>query len=232
MNRALFSSIGILVLFPILSGIFAAGSQNLSFYTVEKGDTYYSLGKKFKVDYHKIMEWNGKKNTDSLIPGERLKLGKTVSQGSEKSNRPETAKTVSKNTRPILIKEESFDSSRPFLRFPLKSRAPVQNHFTKLSFAPHKGVLFKASRHNEVRPASPGKVLIVDEMEGYKKYVILEHKNGYSTVYANLKDVNVNEGDTVDSSKVLGSLESGKGLYFQLNRGSAAVDPGLQTRSE
>lgn len=231
MNRALFS-IGILLLFPILSRIFAAGSQNLSFYTVEKGDTYYSLGKKFKVDYHKIMEWNGKKTTDSLIPGEKLKLGKIHSLETEKSNRKESGKLVSKNVRPILIKEESFDSSRPSLRFPLKTRAPVQNHFTKLSFAPHKGVLFKASRQNEVRPASPGKVLVVDEMEGYKKYVILEHKNGYSTVYANLKDVIVSEGETVDSSKILGSLESGKGLYFQLNHGSVAIDPGLQTRQE
>lgn len=232
MNRVLFFCVGILLIFPNPPRIFAAGAQNLSFYTVEKGDTYYSLGKKFKVDYHKIMEWNGKKTTDSLIPGERLKLGKADPKETEKSNRSETAKTVSKNVRPIPIKEESFDFSKPSLRFPLKSRAPVQNHFTKLSFAPHKGVLFKASRHNEVRPASPGKVLVVDEMEGYKKYVILEHKNGYSTVYANLKNVTVSEGETVDSSKILGSLESGKGLYFQLNRGSAAIDPGLQTRSE
>ncbi|WP_156469912.1 LIC_10271 family cell wall hydrolase [Leptospira alstonii] len=227
MNRV-FQSFGILILFLILSRIFAAGSQNLSFYTVQKGDTYYSLGKKFKVDYHKIMEWNGKKNTDSLQPGEKLRVQKSSIRESEKSPTVENEKLVSKNIKPI--QGESVESSRPTFRFPLKSRTPVQNHFTKLSFAPHKGVLFKASRHNEVRPASSGKVLVVNEMEGYKKYVILEHKNGYSTVYANLKTVSVNEGETVDSSKILGSLESGKGLYFQLNRGSSAIDPGLQIR--
>ncbi|PJZ53679.1 LIC_10271 family cell wall hydrolase [Leptospira adleri] len=219
MNRILFSSIGILILFPILSGIFAAGSQNLSVYNVQRGDTYYSLGKKFNVDYHKIMEWNGKKNGDPLIPGESLKVKKPVSRESEKA--------FSKTAKPFF-KEDVSDSSRPLLHFPLKNRPPVQSVFNRLSFAPHKGVLFKASRHNEVRPASPGKVLVVDEMEGYKKFVILQHKNGYSSVYANLKSVSVTEGDTVDSSKILGSLESGKGLYFQLNRGSSPVDPGLQ----
>ncbi|EKO15925.1 peptidase, M23 family [Leptospira kirschneri str. H2] len=205
--------------FLVLPKIFAAGSQNLSFYTVQKGDTYFSLGKKLKVDYHKIMEWNGKKETDSLLPGEVLKIQKPANL--------ENQKTVSKNTKSNLV---SVESSKPNLRFPLKNRTPIQNHFTKLSFAPHKGILFKATRHAEVRPASPGKVLVVDEMEGYKKYVILEHKNGYSTVYANLKTVSVNEGETVDPSKILGSLESGKGLYFQLNHGSSAIDPGLQIR--
>ncbi|EMY77931.1 peptidase, M23 family [Leptospira weilii serovar Ranarum str. ICFT] len=227
MNRVL-PSFGILMLFLFLSRIFAAGSQNPSFYTVQKGDTYYSLGKKFKVDYHKIMEWNEKKNTDSLQPGEKLKVQGSSIRENEKSTKVENEKPVSKNIK--SIPGESVEFSKPAFRFPLKSRAPVQNHFTKLSFAPHKGVLFKASRHNEVRPASPGKVLVVNEMEGYKKYVILEHKNGYSTVYANLKTVSVNEGETVDSSKILGSLESGKGLYFQLNRGSSAIDPGLQIR--
>lgn len=205
--------------FLVLPKIFAAGSQNLSFYTVQKGDTYFSLGKKLKVDYHKIMEWNGKKETDSLLPGEVLKIQKPANL--------ENQKTVSKNTKLNLV---SVESSKPNLRFPLKNRTPIQNHFTKLSFAPHKGILFKATRHAEVRPASPGKVLVIDEMEGYKKYIILEHKNGYSTVYANLKTVSVNEGETVDPSKILGSLESGKGLYFQLNHGSSAIDPGLQIR--
>ncbi|EKO49942.1 LIC_10271 family cell wall hydrolase [Leptospira kirschneri] len=214
-----FSNLGICVFFLVLPKIFAAGSQNLSFYTVQKGDTYFSLGKKLKVDYHKIMEWNGKKETDSLLPGEVLKIQKPANL--------ENQKTVSKNTKSNLV---SVESSKPNLRFPLKNRTPIQNHFTKLSFAPHKGILFKATRHAEVRPASPGKVLVVDEMEGYKKYIILEHKNGYSTVYANLKTVSVNEGETVDPSKILGSLESGKGLYFQLNHGSSAIDPGLQIR--
>ncbi|KXZ24987.1 MULTISPECIES: LIC_10271 family cell wall hydrolase [Leptospira] len=217
--RRVFSNLGICVFFLVLPKIFAAGSQNLSFYTVQKGDTYFSLGKKLKVDYHKIMEWNGKKETDSLLPGEVLKIQKPANL--------ENQKTVSKNTKSNLV---SVESSKPNLRFPLKNRTPIQNHFTKLSFAPHKGILFKATRHAEVRPASPGKVLVVDEMEGYKKYIILEHKNGYSTVYANLKTVSVNEGETVDPSKILGSLESGKGLYFQLNHGSSAIDPGLQIR--
>ncbi|MBM9578184.1 peptidoglycan DD-metalloendopeptidase family protein [Leptospira sp. 201903070] len=220
MNRV-FRKFLLLLFFPVSLQIFPAGSQNLSVYNVQRGDTYYSLGKKFNVDYHKIMEWNGKKNGDPLIPGESLKVRKPFSRENEK--------IVSKTARPIL-KEESSDSSRPFLRFPLKSKPPVQSVFTKLSFAPNKGVLFKASRHNEVRPASPGKVLVVDEMDGYNKFIILEHKNGYSSVYANLKSISVSEGETVDSSQIIGSLESGKGLYFQLNHGSSAVDPNFQIR--
>lgn len=86
------------------------------------------------------MEWNGKKETDSLLPGEVLKIQKPANL--------ENQKTVSKNTKLNLV---SVESSKPNLRFPLKNRTPIQNHFTKLSFAPHKGILFKATRHAEVR---------------------------------------------------------------------------------
>ncbi|MDV6234356.1 LysM peptidoglycan-binding domain-containing M23 family metallopeptidase [Leptospira ellisii] len=224
MDRLLFRIPIALFFFSVPFRIFAAGAQNPSIYSVQKGDTYYSLGKKFGVDYRKIMEWSGKKNGEPLIPGESLKIFK---KGKEIP--PGKLSTVKSSKRP-QIAEDTADPLKPRLRFPLKTRAPFETPYNRLSFAPHKGILFKATRHNEVRPASAGKVAVVDEMDGYKKYVILEHKNGYSSVYANLKSVSVTEGETVDSDKIIGVLESGKGLYFQLNRGSTAVDPDLQIR--
>ncbi|XDD50582.1 peptidoglycan DD-metalloendopeptidase family protein [Leptospira sp. WS92.C1] len=222
MGRAFFPASILFIFFSITTRIFAANTQNFSFYTVQKGDTYYSLGKKFNIGYQKIMELNGKKNKDPLIPGESLKILKSEIRENGRSN------LQSPKTNPKFNIVES--DSQPNLRFPLKSRPPLQSPYSKLSFAPNKGVLFKATRHNEVKAATSGKVLVVDEMDGYKKYVILEHKNGYSTVYANLKSVSVAEGEIVDSSKVLGALESGKGLYFQLNHGGSAINPGLQLR--
>ncbi|TGK32681.1 LysM peptidoglycan-binding domain-containing protein [Leptospira gomenensis] len=208
-------------LFPFR--IFGAGSQNPSIYSVQKGDTYYSLGKKFGVDYRKIMEWSGKKNGEPLIPGENLKIFKKTKENPAKLSNT----NFSKRTQ---ISEGNSDPNRPRLRFPLKTRAPLETPYNRLSFAPHKGILFKATRHNQVRPASAGKVAVIDQMDGYKKYVIVEHKDGYSSVYANLKSVSVTEGETVDSEKIIGVLESGKGLYFQLNRGSTAVEPELNIR--
>lgn len=103
-----FRRFGILTFFLILSRIFAAGSQqNVSLYTVQKGDTYYSLGKKFKVDYHKIMEWNGKKNTNSLHPGETLKIQKPAALENEKLS--------SKNTKSTLKRKKPSNPRDPFL---------------------------------------------------------------------------------------------------------------------
>ena len=43
-------------------------------YTVQPGDTLYSIGKKFKVDYNKIIELNGIEKTQSLRPGQKLQI--------------------------------------------------------------------------------------------------------------------------------------------------------------
>lgn len=64
------------------------------------------------------MEWNGKKNTNSLHPGETLKIQKPAALENEKLS--------SKNTKSTLKKEKGVESSRPVLKFPLKNRPPYK----------------------------------------------------------------------------------------------------------
>lgn len=47
--------------------------QAWTYYTVKSGDTLYSLGKKYKVPYTKIKEWNGLRS-DNLQIGQKLKI--------------------------------------------------------------------------------------------------------------------------------------------------------------
>ena len=59
-----------------------------------------------------------------------------------------------------------------------------------------------------------GRVVAIDYMDGYYNYVIIEHPNGYFTVYGNLEEVFVAEGQTVK-----------KGETFQVNQGKKTLDP-------
>ncbi|MBU2595618.1 LysM peptidoglycan-binding domain-containing protein [Patescibacteria group bacterium] len=45
-------------------------------YTVESGDTLYEIGKKFKVDWHKIAEANGIDNSGALKVGKEIIIPK------------------------------------------------------------------------------------------------------------------------------------------------------------
>ncbi|MCX6811532.1 MAG: LysM peptidoglycan-binding domain-containing protein [Candidatus Berkelbacteria bacterium] len=45
---------------------------NAKTYTVQSGDTLYEIGKKFKVDWHKIAEVNGIENSGALKVGKQI----------------------------------------------------------------------------------------------------------------------------------------------------------------
>ena len=69
---------------------------------------------------------------------------------------------------------------------------------------------------SDVIAVAAGKIISVKNMEGYGKMIILQHGQYYS-IYANMLDVIVKEGDMVDRKTILGNvgIEKNK-LHFEL----------------
>lgn len=205
-------------MFPFTAGILLLISQSSEggarssseSHTVQLKETAFSIAKKHGIDWRLLLEWNGKKESDGLRKGEVLRLPPNPSKVASPKGESIGPETV---------------STRPKFRKPLERLPPVALPFSKVSYYPNKGVLFKAGRHKEVRTVSEGKVVVVDQMDGYRKYIILEHGGGYSTIYANLRSVGVKEGERVKKGAPVGELEEGRGLYFQINQGTKALDP-------
>ncbi|MCE9501813.1 MAG: LysM peptidoglycan-binding domain-containing M23 family metallopeptidase [Leptospira sp.] len=109
--------------------------------------------------------------------------------------------------------------------FPLAHRIKIDRGFSPVAFAPMKGIIYHKSSSKDVFSSAEGKVVAIDFMEGYENYVILLHKNGYSSVYGNLKEVHVTEGQKVKRQENLGKLFPDKGLYFQINLNLKPIDP-------
>ncbi|TGK12879.1 LysM peptidoglycan-binding domain-containing protein [Leptospira fletcheri] len=187
-----------------------AGTVPSRTHKVQNKETAFSIAKKHGLDWRLLLEWNGKKESDGLRTGEVLRLPPDPSKGSGRSS----AGT-----------EFAVKQSQPRFGKPLGKLPPIALPFSTTSHYPNKGVLFKVGRHKEVRPVTEGKVVMVDRMEGYRKYIILEHKGGFSSVYANLRAVSVKEGEIVGRNSSMGELESGRGLYLQINQGNKALDP-------
>jgi len=74
----------------------------------------------------------------------------------------------------------------------------------------------------------PGEVSSVRWLPGFGSVVIVDHKNGYRTVYANLATVGVREGAPLNAGQVVGT--SGEGVdgnfvHFELWRGRDRMNP-------
>lgn len=80
--------------------------------------------------------------------------------------------------------------------------------------------------------AAPGLVSVADTTpnSGYGKWVMLDHGNGETTIYAHLSAVSVVEGQRVDQGALLGNVgstgnSSGPHLHFEERKDRKDVDP-------
>ena len=105
----------------------------------------------------------------------------------------------------------------------------VDRHFRTETF--RKGVEFEAPAGSVVRAVAPGRVRLAGRFRGYGNLVILDHGEQYFSVSAHLSRIDVAVGQVVTAGDELGHVGdsgslSGPHLYFEVRRGSAALDPG------
>lgn len=86
---------------------------------------------------------------------------------------------------------------------------------------------------DSVKAAAAGKIVSIETLDETGTTMIVDMGNGYQTVYGQLKDVTLKEGDVCKAGEVLGSvstpsryyLKEGSNLYFQLKKDGTAVNP-------
>ena len=92
------------------------------------------------------------------------------------------------------------------------------------------GIHIQAASGEPIRAVSDGTVIFADWLKGYGNLLILDHGNGYCTVYAHGEDLfkakgaPVMRGDVIGTVGDTGSLE-GAGLYFEIRHHGKPIDP-------
>jgi len=93
------------------------------------------------------------------------------------------------------------------------------------------GIDIAADIGTPVRSVAKGRVEYTsDDYASYGPIVIIDHGDGYRTLYAHLSEINVAVGQEIASGAVIGRVgEAGslKGpvLHFEVRKGGAALDP-------
>ena len=125
----------------------------------------------------------------------------------------------------------NFSTLKGKLRLPI--RGEVTNRFganREDSGISWKGLFIRANAGTEVKAVANGQVVFADWLRGFGNLIILDHGDGYMSLYGNnqalLKAVgsNVHTGDTIAAVGNSGGIES-NGLYYELRRQSLPFDP-------
>lgn len=94
----------------------------------------------------------------------------------------------------------------------------------------NKGVNIGAAMGTPIRCVAPGTVEYVDWLPGYGKCIIVDHGDGFYTLYAHASAIFPAEGSTVNAGEVLGEVGdtgslNGTQLYFEIRQGKDSLDP-------
>ncbi len=118
-------------------------------------------------------------------------------------------------------------------RLRLPSRGTLANRFGTPRAgggATWKGVFIRAAEGVEVKAVAPGRVVFADWLRGFGNLIIVDHGDGYLSVYGNSQSLYRRLGDTVKGGETVAAVgNSGgnpeSGLYFELRHQGLAIDP-------
>ena len=153
-----------------------------------------------------------------------------------KNNETENTEAVTTNTEPIKPKDPEFsmpvegDIVRNYAKDNLIYSDTLQEWIT------HLGIDIKAPRTTVVKASEEGEVVAIKNDPRYGLTVVIEHTNGFKTVYSNLLTAEfVSEGDKVVKRQTIGTVGNSASfeivdephLHFEILKDNIQVDPNI-----
>ncbi len=128
-----------------------------------------------------------------------------------------------------------FGGRRGRLPWPLKGRLANAFGAEKIGNLRWEGVIIRAPEGREVKAVHGGRVAYADWLRGYGLLLIIDHGDGYMTLYGHNQGLFKEVGDWVREGEVIGLAgRSGglgePGIYFGIRRHGKPVDPVLWCR--
>ena len=128
-----------------------------------------------------------------------------------------------------LAKESQLQVKKPFAQMKRKLPMPVQNGRHALRKV-NQGVTFFAGEGSSVTAVYTGKVVFSDWLNGYGLLMILDHGDGFMTLYAHNQSLFKSKGAHVLQGEQIATVgHSGgpkqNGLYFEVRHRGKAIPP-------
>lgn len=151
--------------------------------------------------------------------------------------RRQTAKNAGEDYQGLmdLLLRPSFVENKGKLSPPVKGA--ISRRYGLEAVTDHKyvrvnsrGLSYMASQGATVNTIFDGKVAFVGSVEGHGQTIIVDHGDHYYTVYGNLSETKVKDGDEVRQNSALGKVGSLNAdlegnLYFEIRHFSEPYDP-------
>ncbi len=218
-NSKLFQFFVLFILGVSFSGCAAktyAPSREMShmqgvYHRVEKGQTLWRIALIYKVGVEELARINRLPNASKIDVGQLIFI-----PGARQTHKITTSSKIQK--------------SKDIFIWPLKGRI-VSYYGSKKSNLTNKGIDIRAPQGKEIRASRDGRVSFCEEkVKGFGKTIIIDHRDGLSTVYAHNSEILVETGQEVRQNEVIAKVGStGRAtipcLHFEIRKKHKPQNP-------
>ena len=192
-----------------------ARDQKGVYHKVQKGETLWRIAKTYQIDIDQIIRSNTIPNGAHLEENQLIFIS-----GAEavKIVAPPVTSTTTTTITGLVKDDFGWPVVGRVVRYFGEQRGSYLNH----------GIGIETMEGQPVVASRQGKVVFADYLAGYYYTIILDHLDGYFSVYGFNSKLTVNLGDTVAKGAKL-ALAGKKGnlplLYFEIRRYAKAENP-------
>ncbi|HCM37061.1 MAG: Peptidase M23 family protein [Candidatus Gottesmanbacteria bacterium GW2011_GWB1_43_11] len=184
---------------------------------VQKGETIYSIAKKYKTDAQKILNWPFNDFVDldtfALMAGQSLVVPDGIMPEAQPQYSPQAIAQVGK-----IVGNGQFIW-------------PTVGIITQYPVSYHMALDIANSGLPAINAADGGKVVLVEfGRYGYGHHVIIDHGNGYQSLYGHMSDIYVKVGQAISKGQTIGKMgstgrSSGPHLHFEIRQSGVLLNP-------
>ena len=208
-------------------------TSNTTEIEVKKGDTLYSLSKKYGLTVADLLAINNLDSSSVIKVGQKLKV-RTTSLSNASQNK---SKAVNVNND-IKVVEKAPDTRTygATVTADTNTKWPVSNPKITQVKGKISGVQLSAKENEKVLCIHEGTVMYVGTYRGFGQVVFVQSKTGLIYAYTGLGSVKVKKAEYVVAAAELGSAGidpiSGKSqITFMVFQNGQPIDPGKAPRS-
>lgn len=216
----------------------AVADVSLEWYTVEAGDTLFSIAWRFRLRVNELAAWNELGDGSLILVGQRIRLTPTPAYAASESGAAAAVASPAPRTAGAGTsspQDTSAPSSLPSgpasvatrWEWPAGGSVDVKGARSR---AGDYGIRILGERGQDIVAADGGKVMYAgDGLKAYGLLVIVQHSPEWLSAYGHNERILVKEGDAVRAGQPIATMGTGPGnaamLHFEIRRNGKPVEP-------
>lgn len=184
------------ILFLISMPVLAA---NWRYHKVRSGESLSHIAVKYKYSVEDIIRWNKIRNPNHIKVNQILRIYKP------------------RRKPPGRVK------NTPAFKIPV-GRLQVLKGFRDRGDERSYGIVARLPSGQSVKSAAKGQIIKIDVLRGYGKFIMIDHGKGWITMYSNLDNLLVTEGEKINKGQELASANRER-FFFLVSYEGKPVDP-------